>query len=157
MANNLPWFLSRFGPTTKYLLYVLIQQPFPRLQIHPPSSSSSSLICPSSTSSAAWRRRRNKPSFCTISSLPQCVCCAPNLGSHQSRRIEWGMLWFDESLFLIYLQIIIPFIPNPIRYRLSESTHTRKHFPKQRYTAREYNTRRTSEAKKKKKTILLLW
>lgn len=28
-----------------------IQQPFPRLQIHPPSSSSSSLICPSSTSS----------------------------------------------------------------------------------------------------------
>lgn len=107
------------------------------------------------------RRRRNKPSFYTISSLPQCVCCcswcAPNLGSHQSRRIEWGMLWFDESLFLIYLQIM--YLSFPIRSdTVSLKVHIpEKHFPKQRYTAREYNTRRTSEAKKKKKTILLLW
>lgn len=134
MANNLPWFLSRFGPTTKYLLYVLIQQPFPRLQIHPPSSSSSSLICPSSTSSRrGGRRRRNKPSFCTISSLPQCVCCcscAPNLGSHQSRRIEWGMLWFDESLFLIYLQITFHSQSDPIpslwKYTYPKSTSQSK-------------------------------
>lgn len=93
---------------------------------------------------AAWRRRRNKASFCTISSLPQCVCCcsccAPNLGSHQSRRIEWGMLWFDESLFLIYLQIM--YLSFPIRSdTVSLKVHIpEKHFPKQRYTARKYNT-----------------
>lgn len=73
------------------------------------------------------RRRRNKPSFCTISSLPQRVCCcscAPNLGSHQSRRIEWGMLWFDESLFLIYLQIM--YLSFPIR---SDTVSLKVHIP----------------------------
>lgn len=56
-----------------------------------------------------------------------------------------------SDIFADYLSFPIRSDPVSLKVHIPE-----KHFPKQRYTAREYNTRRTSEAKKKKKTILLL-
>lgn len=142
MANNLPWFLSRFGPTTKYLLYVLIQQPFPRLQIHPPSSSSS-LICPSSTSSR--RTAEEEPAELLHNKLTPTMCLllflmCPEFGI-ASKQADWMR---DVVIRRIPVSdIFADYLSFPIRSdTVSLKVHIpEKHFPKQRYTAREYNIR----------------